>query len=108
MARVISRRRNNLVAFGANRTFSEARLAACASVQAYAAGLDRGGPFLDLAIEESLEIIRRPAIGTNHGNADLLQPLLHRWGVQGCDGGGVEPLHDRRRRPLREEKPLQK
>src|SRR5215813_388238 len=64
------------------------------SVQAHAARLDDHGPFLNLAIEESLEILRRPAIGTNSGDANLFQPLLHRGRVQGRHGDGVESLYD--------------
>ena len=40
-------------------------------------GLDRPGPFLDLALDEFLQVFRRAPLGRDHVGADLLQPRLH-------------------------------
>src|SRR6266568_8926416 len=73
------------------------------SIHAHAARLDRAGPFLDLALDELLQVLGRPALGRGHARAQLLEPLLHERRFHRCDGGIVKFADDRRGRSFRQE-----
>src|SRR5437868_4363678 len=66
--------------------------------------LDWNGPLLDFALDEFLQVLRRPALGFDHSCTDLLQALLHRWRFHRLEGGVVQLLYDRRGRTLRQKK----
>src|SRR5262249_1351396 len=55
-------------------------------IHADAGGLDRAGPFFDLALDEALQILWRRALGHDQVDAELVHALL--------DGGAFHRLHD--------------
>ena len=65
---------------------------------------DQSGPFVDLALDEFLEIFGRPALGRNQNGAELLQSLLGRTSAHRNDSGILELLHDRCGRALGQDK----
>src|SRR5262245_46087268 len=79
-----------------------ARCIRLSSIGAGAARLDRAGPALDLARHELAEIVRRAALRRRDGDADALEALAHRRRLHRVVRRLGEPLHDRRRRSLRE------
>jgi hypothetical protein len=72
-------------------------------LHADAAGLDRRGPFEDLALHEFSEAFRRGAVVGHEDEAGAFEFLAHRRRLHGFDGGAVEFLHDRLGRCLRQE-----
>src|SRR6266568_6969384 len=73
------------------------------SLPGHAGGLDRGRPFLDLALDEFLQVPRRPALGRDQIAADLSQPRLHGGSCHRRDGRVMELLDDRRGSALGQE-----
>src|SRR5262249_11049962 len=51
---------------------------------------DRASPFLDLALDEFLQIVRRAPLGPGQIRAELSQPRLYGCGLDGRDTGGIE------------------
>jgi SAM-dependent methyltransferase len=62
----------------------------------HSGGSDRSCPFLNLAFNESLHVVRRPALGRDNGRAHFVEPLLHGGSVHSRDGSIVELLNNRR------------
>src|ERR1700730_5103267 len=73
------------------------------SIHAHAGRLDRSGPFRDLTHDELRQVVRRPALGRDHLDAELLELGLHVGGIHGGDSGILELLDDRSRRALGQE-----
>src|SRR5262249_61343601 len=68
-----------------------------------AACLDRSGPFLDFALDEFLQIVRRSARLGGKVGADLAHAQLHRRRIDGRERGRMQLLDDRMRRAFRQE-----
>src|SRR6516225_4088745 len=73
------------------------------SIRTHAGCPDRTGPFLDLTLDEFLQIFGRPAFGCDHAHDEFLEALLDRTIVDGGDRCGVKLLHDWVRRALGQE-----
>ena len=87
-----------------NRTSHSRNRPARFSIRDDAGGLDLLRPFLDLALDESTQVLRRAPLRSDDVDADLLEACHHCGRRDGRDRGVVEHLHDRRRSVLREEK----
>ncbi len=60
---------------------SVALAVSCASINAHAGGLDRCCPFIDFALEEAAEILRRRLVVRNDLCAEAFEPITHRGRV---------------------------
>src|SRR5438132_8337889 len=67
---------------------------ALSSIHAHAGGLDGASPFLDLALDEFLQILRRPASRRYHARDDVLEALLHHCVIHGGQRCSAKFLHD--------------
>ena len=66
------------------------------SIHRDAAGLNRPGPFLDLGLDKSLQVIRGAALARDEVGADVLHSPLHGGGVDGGEDRGMELVDNRR------------
>src|SRR5579862_309831 len=72
----------------------------CSSATGDAGRLDSGRPFFYFTLNEHLQVLGRPAIGSDDFRPDLPESSLNGGRVEGGNGGCVEVLDDRRRRIL--------
>ena len=75
--------------------FARRAIRATGLIHADAGGLDRTGPFDDLALHEGLQILWRPALRRDQIDAQLLHALLNGRAFHRLHDGSIQLFDDR-------------